>query len=51
MNETKVLAAILTIAANAKEPRVRDAQVGKEAWRKVVEEYKLILMELMDQKL
>jgi hypothetical protein len=46
MNETKLLAAILTIAASAKEPRNSSQEVGKEHWRKVIKDYDQILAAL-----
>jgi len=51
MNETKVLAAILTIAASTREPRNITAEAGKgrEHWRKVIEDYEQILA-VLNQK-
>ncbi len=46
MNENKVLAAILTIAASAREPRNSSQEVGKEHWRRVIKEYEQILATL-----
>lgn len=50
MNETKILAAILTIAASAREERRHD-DIGKTHWSKVIEDYKRILKRLMEEKL
>ena len=46
MNETKVLAAILTIAASAREPRNSSQEIGKEHWNKVIKVYDQILAAL-----
>ena len=46
MNETKVLAAILTIAASARDTRSTSSEVGKENWRKVIQSYDEILAAL-----
>jgi hypothetical protein len=46
MNETKVLAAILTIAASASDTRSTSSEVGKESWRKVIKTYDEILATL-----
>lgn len=46
MNETKVLAAILTIAASAREPRNSSQEVGKEHWRRAIKDYEQILADL-----
>ena len=51
MDETKVLAAILAIATSAREPRNTSQEVGKENWRKVVNNYEEILKELKSRKL
>jgi hypothetical protein len=50
MNETKVLAAILTIAASAREPRTSSQEVGKEHWRKAIKDYEQILSDLEDKQ-
>jgi hypothetical protein len=46
MNENKIIAAILTMAASAREPRAPSQEVGKEYWRKVIKDYEHILAEI-----
>ena len=46
MNENKIIAAILTIATSARELRDSSAEMGKEKWRRAIEDYKQILAEL-----
>lgn len=46
MNENKIIAAILTIATSARELRDSSAEMGKENWRRAIEDYKQILAEL-----
>ena len=50
MNETKILAAILTIAASAREQRARAIEAGKEHWHKVIEDYERILATLQEKR-
>jgi hypothetical protein len=46
MDEHKIIAAILTLAASARENRGSSVEVGKENWRKVIKDYELILQDL-----
>ena len=46
MNENRIIAAILTMAASAREPRTPSQEAGKEYWRKVIKDYEQILAEL-----
>ena len=46
MNESKIIAAILPIAVSARASRASSLKVGKESWRRVIEDYKQILAEL-----
>jgi len=46
MNENKTLAAILTIATSARESRGSSAELGKENWRRAINDYERILAEL-----
>ena len=46
MNENKIIAAILTIATSAREPRDSSAEMGIENWRKAIKDYERILAEV-----
>jgi hypothetical protein len=46
VNRTKLIAAILTIAASARDARNTSQEVGKEHWRRVIKDYQAILDEL-----
>ncbi len=50
MDETKILAAILTIASSARDSRTTAQEIGKEHWRKVIKEYEQILTALKEKK-
>jgi hypothetical protein len=50
MNETKVLAAILTIATSARDARGTSQEVGKEHWRRVIKDYNQIFEALVKQE-
>jgi len=50
MDETKLLAAILTVASSARESRTTAAEIGKEHWRKVIKDYEQILTALKQPK-
>ena len=46
MNESKILAAILTIAVSARASRASSVKVDEENWRGVIKDYERILAEL-----
>ena len=46
MNENKIIAAILTIATSAREPRDSSPEVGIENWHKALKDYERLLAEL-----
>lgn len=50
MDEIKVLAAILTVAASASDTRSTSSEVGKENWRKVMKNYDEILATLEQRR-
>ena len=46
MNESKILATILTIAVSARASRASSVKVGEENWRGVIKDCKRLLAEL-----
>ena len=46
MSDTRLIAALLTVALNAAKPRTTPAQTGKQGWQHVVSEYEEILESL-----
>ena len=43
MDQNKIIAAILTIAASARDARTASKKTGKEPWQRVVKDYDEIL--------
>ncbi|MGA8150555.1 MAG: hypothetical protein WB952_06375 [Terriglobales bacterium] len=46
MNETKIIAALLTLAVNMKRERSTSRQAGREDWRLVFDDYHTFLSAL-----
>jgi hypothetical protein len=46
MSDTRLIAALLTVALNAAKPRTTPPQTGKQDWQHVVVEYQQILQSL-----
>jgi hypothetical protein len=46
MSDTRLIAALLTVALNTAKPRTFPAQTGKQEWQHVVNEYQQILQSL-----
>ncbi len=46
MNESKIIAVILTTATSARAVRSSSAEMGTENWRKAIKDYEQILAEL-----
>lgn len=48
MNENKIIAALLTMAVNARRERSTSKQVGREDWRLVLDDYNTFLRALSE---
>jgi hypothetical protein len=48
VNENKVIAALLTMAVNARRERTTSKQVGREDWRLVLDDYNTFLRALSE---
>jgi hypothetical protein len=48
MNENKIIAALLTMAVNAKRERSTTKQAGREDWRLVLDDYNTFLKALSE---
>ena len=46
MSDTRLIAALLTVALNAAKPRTTSPQTGKQEWQHIVGEYQQILQSL-----
>lgn len=46
MSDTRLIAALLTVALNVAKPRMTSPPTGKQAWQYVVTEYQEILQSL-----
>jgi len=46
MSDTRLIAALLTVALNSMKPRMTSQQMGKQDWQQVVSEYQEILQSL-----
>jgi len=46
MSDTRLIAALLTVALNTATPRTTPPQTGKQDWQHVVNEYEQILQSL-----
>jgi len=46
MSDTRLIAALLTVALNSVKPRMTSQQMGKQDWQLVVSEYQEILQSL-----
>jgi hypothetical protein len=46
MSDTRLIAALLTVALNAAKPRTTSPQSGKQGWQHIVSEYREILESL-----
>jgi hypothetical protein len=48
MNESKIIAALLTLAVNMKRERTTSRQAGREDWRLVLDDYRIFLSALSE---
>jgi hypothetical protein len=46
MSDTRLIAALLTVALNAAKPRTTAPQFGKQDWQHVISDYQQILQSL-----